>query len=265
MMAKRLAIVLYGLVSYLIFLGWFLYAIGFFGNLWVPKSIDVGAAGSGSNALFVDVALLALFGVQHSVMARPAFKARWTRLVPAAIERSTFVLFASLIFLLVFWQWQPLPAMVWQVEAEPARTAVLAVFWLGWGVVLLSTFLINHFHLFGLQQVYAELRSRPLPPAKFVVPILYRFIRHPIMLGFLLAFWATPDMTVGHLLFAVVTTGYVLIGISFEERDLRKAHGAAYDDYRERVPMLVPFLGKGEGVTRPPDLLEDVTHTSTEA
>ncbi|MGZ6123839.1 MAG: methanethiol S-methyltransferase [Myxococcales bacterium] len=252
-MAKRLAILVYGLLSYLIFLGWFLYAIGFVGNYLVPKSIDVGGSGSGGKPLLVDLALVGLFGIQHSVMARPAFKAWWTRLVPVAGERSTFVLFSGLTFLLLFWQWRPLPEVVWQVAAEPARTIVLAVFWLGWGVALLSTFLINHFHLFGLQQVYAQLRSRALPPSKFVVPFLYRLIRHPLMLGFLLAFWATPVMTAGHLLFAVATTGYILIGISFEERDLRSAHGALYDDYRQRVPMLVPFLGKGERASEAPD------------
>jgi protein-S-isoprenylcysteine O-methyltransferase Ste14 len=250
-MAKRLAIVLYGVLSYLTFLGAFLYAIGFVGNL-VPKSIDRGGTGSAGMPLITDLALLGLFAVQHSVMARPGFKRWWTRLVPAAMERSTFVLFASAVLLLLFWQWVPLPAIVWQVAAEPGRTALLAVFWLGWALVLLSTFLINHFHLFGLQQVYAELRSRPLPPARFVVPFLYRFIRHPIMLGFLLAFWATPVMTVGHLLFAVATTGYILVGISFEERDLRDAHGALYEQYRQRVPMLIPF-SKGEPASDAPD------------
>ena len=252
-MAKRLAIALYGLLSYVIFLGAFLYAIGFVGNYLVPKSVDSGATGAGAMALLVDLALLGLFGVQHSVMARPAFKAWWTRLIPAASERSTFVLFASLVLLLLYWQWMPLPAVVWQVTDEPGRTALLAVFWFGWVLVLVSTFLINHFHLFGLQQVYAELRSRPLPEAKFVVPFLYRLIRHPIMLGFLLAFWATPVMTVGHLLFAVVTTGYILVGISFEERDLRNTLGAAYDEYRRRAPMLIPLPKKVDQASEAPD------------
>ena len=251
-MARRLAVVLYGAVAYAIFLGTFLYAIAFVGNL-LPKSIDGSPAGSGLTPVFIDLALLGLFAVQHSVMARPGFKRWWTRFVPVAIERSTFVLLASLALVLLFWKWVALPAVVWKVDAEPARTALLAVFWLGWGLVLLSTFLINHFHLFGLQQVYAALRSRPLPPARFVVPFLYRLVRHPIMLGFLLAFWATPVMTVGHLLFAVMTTGYILVGISFEERDLRDAHGADYEAYRRRVPMLIPFTGKGESASEAPD------------
>jgi len=250
--AKRFAVVSYGAISYLVFLGTFLYAIAFVGNL-APKSIDGGATGSGLMQLFIDLGLLGLFAVQHSVMARPGFKRWWTRLVPVAVERSTYVLFASLSLLLLFWQWAPFPTVLWQIDAEPARTALLAIFWLGWGLVLLSTFLINHFHLFGLQQVYAALRARPLPPAKFVVPFLYRFVRHPIMLGFLLAFWATPVMTAGHLLFAVMTTGYILVGISFEERDLRNALGAPYEDYRRRVPMLIPSVGKQQPASEAPD------------
>ena len=252
-MAKRLGVVLYGLVAYVTFLVAFLYAIGFVGNYLVPKSIDLGTSGSGRRALLIDLALLGFFAIQHSVMARPAFKRWWTGLVPVAIERSTYVLSASLILLLLFWQWAPLPAVVWRVEAEPARTALLAVFWLGWALVLVSTFLINHFHLFGLQQVYAGvLRLRPLPSSKFVVPLFYRFIRHPIMLWILLAFWATPVMTAGHLLFAVMTTGYILVGISFEERDLRNALGAQYDRTARRVPMLIPFTGKASLPTSRP-------------
>jgi len=239
-----IASALYGVVVYLLFLGTFLYAIGFVGNLPVPKSIDSGVAGPFGVALIVNVALLSIFAVQHSVMARPAFKHVWTRIVPQPIERATYVLLASLALLLLYWQWRPMPEPVWSF-ADPAVVTVLqAIFWLGWALVLVSTFLINHFELFGLRQVYARLVGRSLPQPVFRTPFLYKRVRHPIYLGFILAFWATPSMTVGHLLFAVATTGYIMIGIYLEERDLIALFGDQYRRYREQVSMLIPLPGR---------------------
>lgn len=236
--------VLYGFVAYALFLGTFLYAIGFVGNIVVPKSIDSGATFPPPKALFTNLVLLTLFAVQHSVMARPAFKRWWTRFVPKPIERSTYVLFASSVLLLLFWQWRPMPGVVWDTRGTFLGTLLLGGFGVGWLIVLFSTFMINHFDLFGLRQVALYFQRRPYTPVSFVTRGLYKFIRHPIMLGFLIAFWAAPVMTMGHLLFAAVTTAYILVALQFEERDLLEADRVTYSRYRDRTSMLIP-LPKG--------------------
>ncbi len=243
MMTRVLAFT-YGVLCYVIFFVTFLYAIGFVGNLLVPKAIDTGAVAPLGEALVVNLLLLGLFAVQHSVMARPGFKQWWKRFVPEPIERSTYVLFASSALILLFWQWRPLPTVVWQVENVVGWYALWTLFFLGWAMVLVSTFLINHFDLFGLRQVYLYGRGKAYTEVGFRTLFLYKLVRHPLMLGFIIAFWAIPTMTVGHLLFTLATTAYMLIAIQLEERDIAKLHGATYQAYRQQVPMLVPIPKK---------------------
>jgi len=241
----RVIAVLYGVVAYAVFFLTFLYAIGFVGGLLVPKAIDSGEPAGLAQALIINLALLGVFAVQHSLMARPAFKRWWTKFVPPPVERSTYVLFASLALILLFWQWRPLTQPIWTVDGVWAQ-ALWAVFGLGWALVLTSTFLINHFDLFGLKQVWDYRARREAPPPEFRTPWFYKAVRHPIYLGFILAFWATPTMTAGHLLFALATTAYILIGIQLEERDLIAMFGQKYADYRKRVSMLIPLPARGE-------------------
>jgi methanethiol S-methyltransferase len=237
----RIVASLYGIVAYLIFFVTFLYSIGFVEDLGVPTTIDGATAAPPVQALIVNLVLMSIFAVQHSVMARPQFKRWWTKFVPASVERTTYVLLASLALALLIWQWQPLPAVVWQIADPRLAVAVTGLSFLGWLIVLTSTFLINHFELFGLHQVANNLSGRPMPAPRFRTPLLYRLVRHPIYLGFIIAFWAAPIMTVGHLLFAAVTTAYIFVGIWLEERDLIDVFGDEYRRYRERVSMLLPW------------------------
>ena len=243
-MGRMLALV-FGVVSYVIFFVTFLYAIAFVGNLFVPKSIDTGPpAATLVRSLIMNIILLSIFAIQHSVMARPVFKRWWTRFVPKAIERSTYVLLSSLALILLFWQWRPMTGVIWDVQNAAGMYALWAVFFLGWGIVLLSTTLINHFDLFGLRQVYLYSKNQEYTDLGFKEILLYKIVRHPIMLGFIIAFWATPRMTVGHLLFAAVTTVYILVAIQLEEQDSVHAHGQDYEDYQKRVSMIVPIPKK---------------------
>lgn len=241
---NRIAIFIYGLIAYATFVFTFCYAAGFVGNFIVPKSIDSGAPIDMPSALLINSLLLSLFVVQHTIMARPGFKVWWTGLIPKAMERSTFVLLASAILLLTFWQWKPLPTIVWDVQQPVARAALVGVCLSGWAMVLYASFLIDHFDLFGLRQVVLHLRRRQYSQRPFVERSLYKVVRHPLMLGFLIAFWVTPTMTYGHLFFVVMTTGYILFGTTVEERDLVRQHGEKYLDYRRRVSGLLPRLGR---------------------
>jgi protein-S-isoprenylcysteine O-methyltransferase Ste14 len=237
----RLVALLYGLLSYAFFFITFLYAVGFVENLVVPQTIDVGPQAPATEALIVNLILMSLFAIQHSVMARPQFKQWWTQFVPKPVERATYVLFATSALALLCWQWRPIPAVVWHVQSPMVANLLIGLSLFGWLLVLTSTFLINHFELFGLHQVVNNFSARPMPPIRFRTPLLYNFVRHPIYLGFIIAFWSAPTMTAGHLLFAAVTTAYIFVGILLEERDLVDLFGDDYRRYRQRVAMLVPW------------------------
>lgn len=247
-MLKRILFFIYGSLCYLMFVGTFLYALGFIGNFGVTKTLDGALSGSLLSALATNAGLLALFAVQHSVMARKWFKESWTRVVPQPIERSTYVLFSSLALILLFWLWRPMGGQVWSVEDPAGRIALRAMFAFGWGLVLVSTFLINHFDLFGLRQVWLYLLGKPYSAVRLATPGPYRLVRHPLYLGWLFAFWMTPTMSLAHLLFAIATTAYILLAIQFEERDLIREHGPAYEQYRRSVAMLVPLVRRDHPV-----------------
>jgi protein-S-isoprenylcysteine O-methyltransferase Ste14 len=255
-MAKRLAVFAYGLVSYMIFFLTFVYAIGFIGNLYVSKSMDSAARLSFLPALVINALLLLTFAVQHSVMARPAFKEMLTRFIPAAAERSTYVLCSSLLLIALFAFWQPIGGVVWNVTDPVVRNAINVVFGLGFALVFVATLLINHFDLFGLRQVALYLVGKPYTYLEFRTPLFYRYVRHPLYVGWLVAFWATPTMTGAHLLFAVLTSAYILTAIRWEEQDLVVVHGSKYQDYQKRVPKLIPSLapyrGSDERIGRAP-------------
>jgi len=240
----RLLAFLYGIVAYVAFAIVIVYAIGFVCGLVVPKTIDSGPAGPLVGSIVINLVLLTIFALQHSVMARPQFKTWWTTIVPKSVERSTYVLLASLVLALVFWQWRPIPGVVWEVKEPTIATSLLYLGLLGWVLVFLSTFMINHFELFGLHQVANNLAGKPMPPMKFKTPMLYNIVRHPIYLGFIIFVWATPVMTAGHLLFAAVVTAYIFVGIALEEHDLIAVFGDEYRRYRQRVAMIVPFIGR---------------------
>ncbi len=244
---KRFLTIGYGAAAYLLFLAAFLYLIGFVGNFVVPRSVDHGLTSPTGQAVLVNVLLLGAFGVQHSVMARPAFKTWWTRFVPSSIERSTYVVLSSAVLVLLYWQWRTMPAVIWDVRHPAGRLAFWALFWLGWAIAFASTLMVSHFDLFGLRQVYLAWRGKPYTHIAFRVRLLYRLVRHPLMLGFVIAFWAAPTMTVGHLLFSIGMTGYILTAIQLEERDLVAELGHQYRDYRREVPMLLPLRRRPRG------------------
>ena len=246
----RKAFFVYGVLCHAMFLVVYLYLIGFLANFFVWKSIDSGSAGPVGTALLINIILLAVFGIPHSVMARPTFKRWWTTIVPTPIERSTYVLVSNLLVILLFWQWQPMTGVIWEVQASGLRTILWAIFGFGWLLVVFSSLLINHFDLFGTRQVWLHLQGKEYTPPVFGMPILYRLVRHPLYVGWLLAFWVTPSMTVGHLVFSIGTTAYILIAIVFEERNLLESH-PEYADYRSRIPMLIPFT-KSRSPAHPP-------------
>jgi protein-S-isoprenylcysteine O-methyltransferase Ste14 len=239
---KKVIIFIYGIISYLVFLIAFLYAIGFVGNIVVPKSIDYGVETTLFSSLFINVILLSVFALQHSIMARPQFKKWFTTIISPAMERSTYILLSSLALLLIYWQWQPITTIVWKIENEIVSLFLTGIFLIGWLIVLLSTFMINHLELFGLAQIFDNLKNKKTPNPKFQTNYLYKLVRHPLMLGFLIAFWATPTMTVGHLLFTLVTTIYIFVAVKYlEEKDLKKVIGKDYEMYQKEVPMIIPF------------------------
>lgn len=244
----RIAFLIHGVIAYAIAMASIVYAVGFVGNYWVPKSIDSGVPGDTLTSIIVNLCLLGLFAIQHSVMARPAFKKAWTRIVPQPIERSTYVLLSALVLILLYHQWQPMTDTVWYVENAFGATLLQAIYFLGWGIVVASTFMLSHGELFGLQQVASYWQGKTTPQPKFLTPFLYKFVRHPIYFGFLLALWATPHMTTGHLLFAAASSIYIVLGATLEERDLMTVFGDHYKSYRQRVPMLLPWpRGKDQG------------------
>ena len=251
-MLKRVAFFVYGVACYLVFFATFLYAIAFIGNLGTPTALDGPAVEPLATALAINAGLLALFAVQHSVMARKWFKQRWTRIVPKPIERSTYVLFSSLALILLFWQWRPMGGQIWSVESTTGVIVLRALFAFGWTLVLVSTFLIDHFDLFGLRQVWLYLLDKPYTARDFTTPGPYRLVRHPLYVGWFFAFWMTPTMTLAHLVFSIATSTYILLAIQFEEHDLVREFGETYEDYRRRVPMLVPFTGGGQKAQAPP-------------
>lgn len=238
---KRFLIFLYGIICYVMFLCTFLYAVFFLAGILVPKTIDSGTTAAFGYSLIIDLILLSIFAVQHTTMARPAFKRRWTRIIPKHMERSTYVLFTNLVLILLFWQWRPIPNVVWNVTSQWGQIILWALFVMGWFIVLTSTFLISHTHLFGLQQVSEAVKGKPVSAPKFMSPGYYKYIRHPLMLGFLISFWAFPKMSLGHLIFSAAASGYILVALRFEEHDLIEYFGQKYIDYKRRVPMLIPF------------------------